>query len=219
MDTCTLLSPWNYHNIVNWLYPKYKSLKKKKAKCFKTSEMSRTDMNMLHQVYRGCAGARGHDWNTRGAWNQETQALLCDEVCRVTILQTIKKSKLLTQKLFRGNALWNLLGKVPGTLNDFLHNHTLGAPAWSPNRGAAATSPRSATYGVSLWASSCLWTSAVLPVRWRVPHAYLGAVLGTGSHVWECVVWALRDRPLANLSSRLHLLFQNEFQETLLLPR
>ena len=25
-----LLSPWNYHNIVNWLYPKYKSLKKKK---------------------------------------------------------------------------------------------------------------------------------------------------------------------------------------------
>lgn len=52
-----------------------------------------------------------------------------------------------------------------------------------------------------------------------MPHTHHGAILGTDTHAWECVVWALRDRSQANLSLRLHLLFQNEFQETALLPR
>ena len=80
-------------------------------------------------------------------------------------------------------------------------------------------SPRSATSGVSLWARSCLRTSAILPVRLGVPHTHLGAVLGAATHAWDHALWALRDRPLANFSSRLHFLLQNEFQETLLLPR
>ena len=79
--------------------------------------------------------------------------------------------------------------------------------------------PHSATSGLSLWARSCLRTSAILPVRLGVPHAHLGAVLGAATHEWYCALWALRDRPLANFSSWLHFLSQNEFQETLLLPR
>lgn len=112
----------------------------------------------------------------------------------------------------------NLLGKAPGALNDLLYHHS-GCPARSPHRGAVVAGPRSATSGVSLWAHSCLRTSATLPVRLGVPHAHLGAVLGAATHAWDCALWALRDRPLANLSSWLHFLFQNEFQETLLLPR
>ena len=121
-----LLSPWNYHNIVNWLHPKYKSLEKKESasKPQKSAESIWTRYTRYTEV---ALRAWGHDWNTRGAWNQEIQSLLCDEVSRVTVLQTIKKPELLTQKLLRGNPLWNLLGKVPGALNDLLYHHTLGA--------------------------------------------------------------------------------------------